>query len=391
MRILAIVDFGLNEKTGGYKRNFEVMKRLTKKTKVDIVPSIRNVRLESYRRDLISTLETLNSTPGYIIDLLKEANSVEEFIEGLRRESGEERYDVAMVYSNSAENIELARKITSAPVGVQLQLEPFYIDLRVLFRIKFRGITGRAIKNFLNALEKSREEEKRWLKLIKEGNLNFVISVSSVPLKNSGLDRLLPTFITKPANAFDEGLLKYRSEAEKDGDYAVYFTRLIPEKGLFEVPLIWKKLKRDLRLYVIGNFYDDKDMEDFLRLIKRLDVNIEYIGYKQGEELYKIVSRALFTLYPSHYDSFSLVVLESLALGTPVFAYNTPAIAEIYSNCKGVYLAREDDMNGLAELVSRYGFLNTTPPPVPEAYSSWDRVVDAELSDIRKGIGISSL
>ncbi|WP_338602370.1 glycosyltransferase [Sulfolobus tengchongensis] len=384
MRILAVVDFGLNEKTGGYKRNLEIMKRLPKKAKVDIIPSIRNVRLVSYRKELVSLLKSLNSTPSYILDLLENTNTVEEFENGLKRD----RYDVAMVYSNSSENIELARKITSAPVGVQLQLEPFYKNLTTLFRIKFRGITGRAIVNFKEAVKRSKEEEEKWKKLIREGTLNFATSVSKTPLTNSGLDEMIPSFVTKPGNAFDTQLLKFREE-EKDGDYAVYFTRLMPEKGLFEVPLIWKKLKRDIKLYVMGSFLDENDMVDFQLLIKRLNVNIEYIGFKEGEELYRSVAKAMFTIYPSHYDSFSLVILESLALGTPVFAYDTPAIKEIYNNIRGVYLAKEDDIKGLAELISNHAFQKKTYVPVPEFYSSWERVTDAEFEDIKKGIAIA--
>ncbi|AAK43009.1 glycosyltransferase family 1 protein [Saccharolobus solfataricus] len=373
MDILAVVDFGLNEKTGGYKRNFEIMKRLPKRVNIDIVPSIRNVRLYSFRKDLISLLKGLNSTPDYVIELLEKGSNVEEFLNGLKKK----KYDVAVVYSNSSENVELARRITSAPIGVQLQLEPFYRDLTTLFKIKFRGVTGKAVRKFKEAMEESKKEELKWKGLIERGNLNFAISVSKVPLINSGLDRLLSYRVTKPGNAFDENMLKFRGDKE---DYAVYFTRLMPEKGLFEIPLIWKKLRRDIRLYVMGQFVDESDKDDFLSLVKRLNVNVEYIGLKEEEELYSIVAKALFTVYPSHYDSFSLVVLESLALGTPVYAYDTLALREIFGNVKGVHLVREGDVKGLADLISSF---KGEEVPIPEDYSSWDRVAEAELEDIK--------
>ncbi|BFH74831.1 glycosyltransferase [Sulfurisphaera javensis] len=379
MRILAVVDFGLNENTGGYQRNYEIMKRIVKKADVDIIPSIRNVKLISWRRELIKLLKELNSTPLYVIDLLKETSTVEDFVSGLKKE----KYDVAMVYSNSSENIELARKLTTAPIGVQLQLEPFYRDYSILFRIMFRGVTGRAVINFKRAMEESEKEKEKWIKLIKNNSLHFITSVSKTPLINSGLDKLLPTFVTKPGNSFNREILSFRSE-EKDDDYAVYYTRLMPEKGLFEVPIIWKKLNKDIKLYVMGNFVYEEDKEDFEDFVKRLNVNIEYLGFKQGEELYRIVSKASFTLYPSHYDSFSLVILESLALGTPVFAYNTPAIKEIYGGVKGVHLAKEDDINGLVTLIEKRE--KGEIAPIPEFYSSWDRVVDAELEDIKRGM-----
>jgi len=372
VKILAIVDFGLNEKTGGYKRNLEIMKRLPHLSNVTIIPSLRNFRLYKYRKDLISLLEELGSTPPYVIELLEKTNDEKEFMQGLK----EEKFDVAVVYSNSSENIELARRITKSPVGVQLQLEPFYASLSTLFRIKFRGVTGRAVKKFKEAIEESRREEEKWKRLISANMVNFVISVSKVPLINSGLDKLLPYKVTKPGNAFDEDLLKFRGEKE---DYAVYFTRLMPEKGLFEIPLIWKKLRRDMKLYVMGQFVDENDREDFFKLVRRLDVNIEYLGFKEGEELYKIVAKALFSVYPSHYDSFALVVLESLALGTPVFAYDTLAIREIFSSINGVHMVKEDDIKGMAEEISKF---KGEEVPIPLFYSSWDRVAEAELKDI---------
>ncbi|MEM3950152.1 MAG: glycosyltransferase family 1 protein, partial [Saccharolobus sp.] len=198
MNVLAVVDFGLNEKTGGYKRNLEIMKRLPRYVNVDVIPSLRNVRLYSFRRDLISLLETLNSTPDYVIELLEKSSNVEEFINRLKTKK---RYDIAVVYSNSSENVELARRITSAPIGVQLQLEPFYENVRTLFKIKFRGVTGRAVKKFKEAIEESKSEEMKWKKLIERGDLNFAISVSKVPLINSGLDKLLSYRVTKPGNA----------------------------------------------------------------------------------------------------------------------------------------------------------------------------------------------
>ncbi|QXJ35588.1 glycosyltransferase family 4 protein [Saccharolobus shibatae] len=376
MNVLAVVDFGLNEKTGGYKRNLEIMKRFPRYVNVDVIPSTRNVRLYSFRRDLISLLESLNSTPDYVIELLEKTSNVEEFINRLKTKK---RYDIAVVYSNSSENVELARRITSAPIGVQLQLEPFYEDVRTLFKIKFRGVTGRAVKKFKEAIEESKSEEMKWKKLIERGDLNFAISVSKVPLINSGLDKLLSYRVTKPGNAFDEDLLKFRRERDKE-DYAVYFTRLMPEKGLFEIPLIWKKLRRDIKLYVMGQFVDESDKDSFLSLVKRLDVNVEYVGFKENEDLFKIVAKAMFTVYPSHYDSFSLVVLESLALGTPVFAYDTLALREIYGSVKGVHLAREDDVKGLAELISNF---KGEEVPIPIEYSSWDKVAKAELEDIK--------
>ncbi|WP_252896852.1 hypothetical protein [Metallosphaera hakonensis] len=224
MKILAVVDFGLTEMSGGYQRNMEVISRLKSIVNLDIVPSLRNMRLaiNGHRRELLNLVKGLNSTPGKVLDILEEINSTEEYEKRLSKIR--EDYDVGIVYSNSAENIRLARKITKSPVGVQLQLEPFYEDLTRLFRIKFRGPTGRAIERFRNAIEESNRERHEWVSLIREGALTFAISVSKVPLSNSGLDKMIKYDVSYPSNAFDPSLLHLRRDKE---DYAVYFTRLI--------------------------------------------------------------------------------------------------------------------------------------------------------------------
>ncbi|BCS93766.1 MAG: D-inositol-3-phosphate glycosyltransferase [Metallosphaera javensis (ex Sakai et al. 2022)] len=376
LKVLAIVDFGLVEHSGGYQRNLEMMRRLPSYLDMDIVPSLRNVRLalNGHRDELLSILRDLGAWSS--LDAVREASSEEEFTQRLNRD----KYDMALVYSNSGENVELASKLTSSPVGVQLQLEPFYRDLSTLFRIKFRGPTGRALDRFQRAVQESRREERTWLSLIRARKLNFTISVSRVPLAYSGLNGLIPYDVTIPGNAIDPGIRRFRREKE---DYAVYFTRLIPEKGLFDVPLIWKKVneRRDMRLYVMGQFLDEKDEEDFMRLIQRLNVNVEYLGFKTGRDLYEMVAGAQFTLYPSHYDSFSLVVLESLALNTPVVAYDTPAIREVYQGVKGVSTVEEDNLTGMASLCLKQGEVNVI---FPEIYSSWDKVALAEIESINK-------
>ncbi|MEM1622120.1 MAG: glycosyltransferase family 4 protein, partial [Metallosphaera sp.] len=78
---------------------------------------------------------------------------------------------------------------------------------------------------------------------------------------------------------------------------------------------------------------------------------------------------------------FSLVVLESLALNTPVIAYDTPAIREIYHGVKGVHTVEEDNVNGMASLCLKQ---ERSQVNVPQMYSSWDKVILAELTSINR-------
>jgi glycosyltransferase involved in cell wall biosynthesis len=52
-------------------------------------------------------------------------------------------------------------------------------------------------------------------------------------------------------------------------------------------------------------------------------------------------------LYPSHEDTFSYAVLESLHLETPIVGYKIPALEIYYAGSPGVELAEERDLEAL--------------------------------------------
>ena len=75
-----------------------------------------------------------------------------------------------------------------------------------------------------------------------------------------------------------------------------------------------------------GRLNDGATERAFAREVRRLGLDgVRLTGWLSKEELYGLLSRAKVLLYPSHSDSFSIVVLESLACGTPVVAYASPA------------------------------------------------------------------
>jgi len=142
--------------------------------------------------------------------------------------------------------------------------------------------------------------------------------------------------------------------------------------------------RRDVRLYVMGKFEDPRDMEDFEREVR--DLNVEYLGFRRSDELFKVVSKARVVLYPSHFDSFSLVILESLAAGTPVVAFDLLAIREVYGGVDNVRTVPEDDLRTMSEETLRamredYVSSKNTEEFL-KLHSSWDNVADAELRAI---------
>jgi glycosyltransferase involved in cell wall biosynthesis len=155
-----------------------------------------------------------------------------------------------------------------------------------------------------------------------------------------------------PSNGFQPSLLKFRKEEKED--YLIFFARLVFQKGIYDIPFILKELKEkisNVKLYIFGKFYSQNAKDKFFYMIEKFGLtgNIEYLGFLTDEEKYKIISKAKLLIYPSHDDNFPQVILESLAAGTPVVAYDIEGPRSVYKDFKAVKFVREFDFKAFAE------------------------------------------
>src|SRR5207247_6492578 len=69
---------------------------------------------------------------------------------------------------------------------------------------------------------------------------------------------------------------------------------------------------------------------DFPELVARLDLRarVSVLGYVSERDLPALYRAADAFVYPSFYEGFGLPVLEALACGTPVVAYNPTSLPE---------------------------------------------------------------
>ncbi|MEM3926615.1 MAG: glycosyltransferase, partial [Desulfurococcaceae archaeon] len=106
-------------------------------------------------------------------------------------------------------------------------------------------------------------------------------------------------------------------------------------------------------------------------------------GYIPRQERFRIVAEARLMLYPSHVDSYPYAVLESLYLGTPVIAYDIPALRFNYGNNPGVVLIKEGNMEALIN-----GTINMLESRHVEIQSpksrSWEDIMREELNLVGK-------
>lgn len=101
-----------------------------------------------------------------------------------------------------------------------------------------------------------------------------------------------------------------REQLKFERPISIYVGRLAVEKNLeayLDSPLGGTKI-------VVGDGPD-------LRRLKARYTDVVFPGYKFGRELAEYLSSADVFVFPSHTDTFGLVMLEAMACGTPVAAY----------------------------------------------------------------------
>lgn len=118
---------------------------------------------------------------------------------------------------------------------------------------------------------------------------------------------------------------------EKSYD-ACFVGRISKQKGVDDLLKIWHEVviqKPEARLAFIGWGHPGQQ-EIFLGEIKQMGLgkNIDFLGFRDGAEKYKIIKSSKLLLFPSRYESFGIVVLESLAAGVPVVAYDLSVLRE---------------------------------------------------------------
>jgi glycosyltransferase involved in cell wall biosynthesis len=218
-----------------------------------------------------------------------------------------------------------------------------------------------------------------------------VLAVSPQPIIESplitGMTRDIRILI--PALALDPALYAIdKSESQVEQYSAVYFGRLSREKGLTDLLRAWgivSQREPKARLTLIGMPESRDILTIMYRYLTRF-INIRYLGYLPLNKLYQEVVKHHVLIYPSYRDSFSMTVLEGLALGLKVVAYDIPAIRYIYSCSNMVHIVRKGNISSLAEGVLQWFYVDVEPNTYTKAlislYSSWEKVAKTEAQTI---------
>lgn len=134
------------------------------------------------------------------------------------------------------------------------------------------------------------------------------------------------------------------------GDYFLFYGRLSEEKGIITLLKAWLNVGDKIQLKIAG---DGPLKQQILSFIQNNQLsNVEYVGFKQKDELFDLLSNSSFNIVPSEwFENNPLTILESYALGKPVIGANVGGIPEIVNNQKTGFIFEMKNHKNLTEII----------------------------------------
>jgi glycosyltransferase involved in cell wall biosynthesis len=122
---------------------------------------------------------------------------------------------------------------------------------------------------------------------------------------------------------------------KETGDYLLFFGRMHPDKGAKEAIQIAQAF--GMKLIMAGIIQDQNYFEK--EIAPYFGKDIIYVGNAAPKERDKLLGGAYSLLHPIFFaEPFGLSVIESMATGTPVIAYNKGSMPELIENGKNGFL-----------------------------------------------------
>ncbi|RLE91636.1 MAG: glycosyltransferase family 1 protein [Thermoprotei archaeon] len=127
----------------------------------------------------------------------------------------------------------------------------------------------------------------------------------------------------------------------------VYVGRLSKEKGVDILVKAFIKTKLDAHLLIVGK----GPLEGFLRKYAQKDKRIHYTGYLEHSKALSIIAGSDLLILPSLYEGLSTVILEAMALKTPVLASDISENKELIQHGETGFLFPKGSVEKLAFMI----------------------------------------
>lgn len=202
------------------------------------------------------------------------------------------------------------------------------------------------------------KETRHQLELFKD--LPFV-SISNAQRKDLPNLRYVKTIY----NAVDSQIYEF---SQSGGNYISWLGRITPDKGLDTAITVAEKLSKKI---LASGFIDEGQKSYFESILKPLSEKyrkyFEFRGEIQEKQKNQFLAQAKVFLFPLRWEEpFGLVMIESMASGTPVVAFAKGSVTEVIKDgqtgfivnssdqdIRGNWIIKKTGIEGLCEAVER--------------------------------------
>lgn len=156
--------------------------------------------------------------------------------------------------------------------------------------------------------------------------------------QRTGLPEL--NYVGTVYNSIDSRLF---TTGDGTGNYLAWLGRITPYKGLDTAIRVAKKAGMKLK---IVSFIDKGDQSYFdTVIVPLLDENTEFHGeIRDTQEKIRFLGSAIATLFPiKWHEPFGIVMVESMASGTPVIAFPMGSVPEVVEDGKTGFLVNSEE------------------------------------------------
>ncbi|MGH3848532.1 MAG: glycosyltransferase family 4 protein [Pseudonocardiaceae bacterium] len=163
------------------------------------------------------------------------------------------------------------------------------------------------------------------------------------------------------------------------GDYVLFLGRLAPEKGAKRA--IEAARKAGVRILLAGKAREPHELACLNdEIMPLLGDDVLYLGEVAHEEKLRLLAGARCTLFPIRWNEpFGLVMIESMACGTPVLAFNEGAAPEVVDHGRTGYLC-EDEVDMAERIAGIDSISRASCRAAAEGYFSVERMAAEHIS-----------
>lgn len=165
--------------------------------------------------------------------------------------------------------------------------------------------------------------------------VNHLIFVSETMLQHYGREE--DTYVCNGINPAEYQF------SDKKGDYLFFLGNLSKGKGVHHAVEVAEQTQQ--KLIIAGSIHDYALFDTEIAPRMKKNPNIRYVGEVGGQIKQDLLKNARCTLFPVTWDeAFGLVMVESMACGTPVLGLNNGAVAEVLGGFPELVCQSVDEM-----------------------------------------------